>query len=250
MSIDPLARAHLLFALTYRAQNARSISFVAFVARSIPSHTERTELKVKTNKMRPSCLRLSRSLLFAPSRPLLARGNTSNLPADVDHLKPVKTKSQLRWAFRTFGIGPKYKATPLPPKPYDDKVDGNIAVRERAYQERLMGVDPEKPHYRDPQYESRQSTPIFDFFGFNRDYSYSMFKLSIVMIICMLVKEMQAAMVLQEHAMHMQAEQPTPEPEWARNDAANEKELRAAGFALVGYKQLDNVGKRKEGSSG
>lgn len=197
---------------------------------------EEQSTRFKDFASRFSMLAPTRRFLILPSSPVprMPQGN------------PLPKGNQTRWLFRTFGLGRQYKPVPLPPKPYDSDHDKNIAVNDRAHEERLAGVDPEKPHYRDPQYESRKSVPIFDFFGFNRDWSLSLSKLSVIIVLCMIVKEIQAAMVLQEMAMHMVAEQPTPDPSWARDDRANEKELREAGFALIGYKQLDNVGKRKD----
>jgi hypothetical protein len=158
---------------------------------------------------------------------------------------PGTGKSQYRWLWRTLGIGPQFKRTPLPPKPYEVKQDSNLIIRERGYEEHIGGVDPEKPHWRDPKFESREKTPIFDFFGFNRNYSYSLFKLSTLVLVGLFFKESQSMFVLQDNALQLNAKTPTPDPEWARDDVATERELRAAGFALVGYKKLDNVGVRE-----
>ena len=158
----------------------------------------------------------------------------------------LPTGNQYRWLWRMFGVGNRYKRTPLPPKPYDDKQNSNVAVRNRGYEEQLASVDPERPHWRDPKFESRQKTPILDLFGFNRNYSYTMFKFACLLLVGIFVMETKSAIVLQDHALQQHAKQPTPDPAWARDDVATERELRAAGFALVGYKALDNVGVRQE----
>jgi hypothetical protein len=155
-------------------------------------------------------------------------------------------KNQLRWMFRTFGVGEKFKKTPLPPKPYDDKQNSGVMITNRGYEEHIGGVDPEKPHWRDPKFESREKIPLMDFFGFNRNYSYSLFKVSCLVLLALFAVETKSVIVMQENALQLSAKTPTPDPEWARDDQATERELKAAGFALVGYKKLDNVGAREE----
>jgi hypothetical protein len=178
-----------------------------------------------------------------------AATKSSNNPV-VSSPNPLPKGNQLRWLWRTFGVGEKFKRTPLPPKPYEENHDKMVALKDRAEEERIAGVDPERPHYRDPKFESREKVPFFDFFGFNRDWSYSLGKLGVLTIIVMFVKELQAAVVLQENAMKMQAEQPRATPEDVETFTATERELRAAGFAVVGYRQLDNVGKRQDSQLG
>lgn len=195
-------------------------------------------------------LKRSSRFLATTSKPPAPSPTEVGLPA-----KPIpsnlkvpsgSSKNQLRWFWRTFGVGEKFKRTPLPPKPFEDKQNSNILVYNRGYEEHIGGVDPEKPHWRDPKFESREKTPFMDIFGFNRNYSYSLFKLSFLVMLGLFVVEAKSVIVMQEDALQLSAKTPTPDPEWARDDQATERELRAAGFALVGYKKLDNVGAREE----
>lgn len=178
---------------------------------------------------------------------LFLSSSSGNKPAPANIRVPSGSqKNQLRWMWRTFGVGEKFKKTPLPPKPYDDKHNSGQLITNRGYEEHIGGVDPEKPHWRDPKFESREKTPIMDVFGFNRNYSYSLFKLSCLVLLGLFVVETKSAIVMQENALQLNAKTPSPAPEWARDDQATERELKAAGFALVGYKKLDNVGAREE----
>jgi hypothetical protein len=137
----------------------------------------------------------------------------------------------------------KYGKTPVPPKPYKDRVDGNIAIREDQHNEILANVDPERPHWRDPKFESRKSVPFFDFFGFNRNWSISIWKLGgglSILMICM--QEVRLLNDIGEEGMRVNGGQRSAIPGFARDDMATERELRAAGFSYVGVREIDNVG--------
>jgi hypothetical protein len=140
----------------------------------------------------------------------------------------------------------KYGRTPVPPKPYKDRVDGNIAIREDTHNEVLSNIDPERPHWRDPKFESRKSVPIFDLFGFNRNWSVSLWKLGgglTVALIC--VQECRLMSDLGEDGMRFNGGQRSAVPGFARDNMATEKELRAAGFSYVGVRDIDNIGTEK-----
>jgi hypothetical protein len=137
----------------------------------------------------------------------------------------------------------KYGRTPIPPKPYQDRVDGNIAIREDKHNEVLANVDPERPHWRDPKFESRKTVPVFDFFGFNRNWSTSLWKLGgglTMMLICF--QETRLVGDLGEDGLRFNGGQRSAVPGFARDEMATERELRAAGFSYVGVKDVDNIG--------
>lgn len=135
--------------------------------------------------------------------------------------------------------------TPVPPKPYTDKVDGNVAIREDKHQEILANLDSERPHWRDPKFESRTSTPFFDLFGFNRNWSFSLWKVGASTILFVVYQEFRLVAEMGEDSMRLSGGHRSAVPEYARDDLATEQELRAAGFSYVGVKEVDAVGAAK-----
>ena len=140
----------------------------------------------------------------------------------------------------------KYGRTPVPPKPYKDKFNSNIVLQEDGHQETLANMDPEKPHWRDPKFESRKATPIVDIFGFNRNYSMSLAKLTAFLGLCGIIyQEFALLSTYGEDGMRFNGGYRSAVPGYARDDMATERELREAGFSYVGVRAIDNVGTEK-----
>jgi hypothetical protein len=140
----------------------------------------------------------------------------------------------------------KYGKTPVPPKPYKDKHNSNIVLKEDGHQETLANMDPEKPHWRDPKFESRKSTPIIDLFGFNRNWSMSLAKLSGFVGMCLIMwQEVRMTNTYGEDGLRFNGGFRSAVPGYARDDMATERELREAGFSYVGVHSVDNIGTEK-----
>lgn len=134
--------------------------------------------------------------------------------------------------------------TPMPPKPYTEKVNANVIIREQLKREQIANIDPERPHWRDPKFESREKVPFFDIFGFNRNWSWTMFKIvSGTMFALLFYHE---AKIVANHSdgslMRVNIGSVSSMPDYARDEVATEAELRAAGFAYVGTKNMDHIG--------
>lgn len=153
----------------------------------------------------------------------------------------------MKWLTRFVTSSPvkKKPRTPVPPRPYTTKVDGNVAIREDKHQEILANLDPERPHWRDPKFESRSSTPLFDLFGYNRNWSFSLWKIGACSIFLVAYHEFRFTVEMGEDALRLTGGHRSAVPEWARDDLATEQELRAAGFSYVGVKEIDAVGSAK-----
>ena len=141
----------------------------------------------------------------------------------------------------------KAARTPMPPKPYVDTSSVKRHMDDPRYSDPtdLKNIDPEKPQWDDPRFESRSEKPFFDLFGFNRDWSWSIFKLSTLMGVALIYQEMRVAAFAQAENMDVRLTQSaniSSVPDFARNEQATEEELRKAGFAYVGVKKLDSLG--------
>ncbi|CBH18526.1 uncharacterized protein TEOVI_000860000 [Trypanosoma equiperdum] len=150
----------------------------------------------------------------------------------------------MKWLLRLVGRRGK-KKTPIPPKPYVDTASSSKHMSDiRMYDPNdLKHVDPEKPHWQDPRFESRESVPFFDVWGFNRDWSWSLFKLSLLIFVLIFYWEMRSMMYLKDAPPRITSTTTvSPVPDYARDEKATEEELRAAGFAYVGVKKLDHLG--------
>ena len=137
--------------------------------------------------------------------------------------------------------------TPIPPKPYVDTGNVTKHMNDPRYYDPndLRNVDPEKPHWDDPRFESKETKPFFDLFGINRDWSMSIFKLSSIFLLVLLYQEIRLAAFARSDGIDARVTQTTnmsPLPDYARDEKATEEELRAAGFAFVGVKKLDSLG--------
>ena len=137
--------------------------------------------------------------------------------------------------------------TPIPPKPYVDTANVSKHMNDPRYYDPndLRNVDPEKPHWDDPRFETKETKPFFDLFGINRDWSMSLFKLSSIFLVVFLYQEFRLAAFARAEGIDArvsQAPNTSPLPDYARDDKATEEELRAAGFAFVGVKKLDSLG--------
>uniref|UniRef100_A0A7S1LXE7 Uncharacterized protein n=1 Tax=Neobodo designis TaxID=312471 RepID=A0A7S1LXE7_NEODS len=140
----------------------------------------------------------------------------------------------------------KYGRTPVPPKPYKDRFNSNIVLKEDGHQETLANMDPEKPHWRDPKFESRKATPIVDIFGFNRNWSMSLAKVMAFLAMCGIIyQEINLMSTYGDDGMRMNGGYRSAVPGYARDDMATERELREAGFSYVGVRGVDNVGTEK-----
>lgn len=154
----------------------------------------------------------------------------------------VTGERAMKWLARLFRRKPR---TPLPPKPYVDTAStGRHMLDARLYDPNdLSHVDPEKPHWQDARFESRQRVPFFDLFGYNRDWSWTIFKLSGVFFIAIFYWETRSMIYMKNNPIKVSSTtNVSPVPDYARDEKATEEELRAAGFAYVGVKKLDNLG--------
>lgn len=135
--------------------------------------------------------------------------------------------------------------TPLPPKPYVDTASTGKHMSDiRLYDPNdLSHVDPEKPHWQDARFESREKVPFFDVFGYNRDWSWTIFKVSGIFFVAIFYWETRTLVYMKDDPLRLSSTTNiSPVPDYARDDKATEEELRAAGFAYVGVKKLDNLG--------
>ncbi|CAJ1032440.1 hypothetical protein, conserved [Leishmania lindenbergi] len=148
----------------------------------------------------------------------------------------------MKWVSRLMR---RTKRTPLPPKPYVDTASaGKHMVDARLYDSNdLTQVDPEKPHWQEMRFESREKVPFFDLFGCNRDWSWSLFKLSSLFFVMVFYWEMRSLAYMKDDPMRISSTTTvSPVPDYARDEKATEEELREAGFAYIGVAQLDNLG--------
>jgi len=157
-------------------------------------------------------------------------------------------KEGMKWVVKLVSGGGK-KRTPIPPKPYQDVAHVTRHATDPRYYDPddLKHIDPEKPHWEDPRFESRASVPFFDLFGFNRDWSWSLFKLTSVFGVLLIYHELRQAAFAFDEANNVdmrvtaKPQNVSPVPDYARNDKATAAELREAGFAYVGTKRLDHL---------
>lgn len=117
-------------------------------------------------------------------------------------------------------------------------------VEKRLYDpDDLKHIDPEKPHWQDPRFDSRENVPFFDVFGFNRDWSWSIFKFSTLLFAVVMYYEFRAMMLNKDDPLRVSSTTSVSSvPDYARDDKATEEELRRSGFAYIGVKNLDNIG--------
>lgn len=106
----------------------------------------------------------------------------------------------------------------------------------------LHHVDPEKPHWHDPRFRARESAPFFDLFGYNQDWSWSLFKFSTIIVLLVFYWELRH-MTFSSDNLPPLLESPSvsPVPSYARDEEETERELREAGLVYVGVKNLDNL---------
>ncbi|KPA84687.1 hypothetical protein ABB37_01194 [Leptomonas pyrrhocoris] len=148
----------------------------------------------------------------------------------------------MKWFVRFIRRTPR---TPLPPKPYVDTAStGKHMVDPRLYDPNdLRHVDPERPHWQDSRFESREKVPFFDVFGYNRDWSWTIFKVSGLFFVAIFYWETRTLIYMKDDPLKISSTtNVSPVPDYARDEHATEEELRAAGFAYVGVKKLDNLG--------
>jgi hypothetical protein len=146
----------------------------------------------------------------------------------------------MKWLLRLTGHAkPK---TPLPPKPYIDVSHAGKQMSDPRYTNMndLANIDAEKPHWDDPRFDSREKVPFFDGFGFNRNWSWSIFKMMCMIFPLMFYYEM---CLIRDNAEgtrinNMGTIRITPTYSVGQ---ATDDELRNAGFALVGSKDLDHL---------
>lgn len=147
----------------------------------------------------------------------------------------------MKWLLRLSGKAkPK---TPLPPKPYVDVHNVSKHMSDPRYTDitDIKNIDPEKPHWEDPRFDSRETKPFFDFFGYNRDWSWTMFKLVTILLAGLFYAEIRMIGFAEDMSVSS-APVVVAVPEYARDNKATEEELKAAGFAFVGVKSLDHIG--------
>lgn len=150
--------------------------------------------------------------------------------------------SKIKWLLRLSG---RRKITPMPPKPYiDTSAGGKHMVDKRLYDpDDLRHIDPEKPHWQDPRFDSRQDVPFFDIWGYNRDWSWTLFKVATLFFVAVFYWETRTVMYMKEDMPKITGTTTVSAvPDYARDNIATEEELKAAGFAYVGVQNLDNLG--------
>ncbi|ORC88336.1 uncharacterized protein TM35_000172080 [Trypanosoma theileri] len=151
----------------------------------------------------------------------------------------------MKWLLRVLTRRGKKKKTPIPPKPYVDTASvARHMVDPSLYDMNdLKHIDPEKPHWQDPRFESRESLPFFDFWGYNRNWSWTLFRISAIIFFGIFYWEMHTLAYMQKDTPKLTGSTTvSPVPDYARDEKATEEELRAAGFAYIGVKKLDNLG--------
>jgi hypothetical protein len=149
----------------------------------------------------------------------------------------------MKWLLRIIGKGKK--PTPIPPKPYVEPFNASLHLKDPRYYDpnELKHIDPEKPHWKDNKFESRERVPFFDVFGFNRDWSWSLYKLATLIFVGVGYHEVRLVMYGSiDDVSSKGSGGVSPTPDYARDDKATEEELRKAGFAFVGVKKLDHLG--------
>eukprot|EP00759_Apiculatamorpha_spiralis_P043963 PhF_6_TR41101/c0_g1_i1/m.62252 len=136
--------------------------------------------------------------------------------------------------------------TPVPPNPYKD--DHNpVAV----FRKRYGGlIDPERPHYTDPRFESRGRIPWFSIFGINRDWSMSVFKFTLFLMGSFFVHEYRL-LKSQDGTSRLRGNLVTTKPAFTVEDEIEyakqtREELDNEGYAFVGVKHLDFVGSAQD----
>lgn len=136
------------------------------------------------------------------------------------------------------------KKTPMPPKPYVDVDRAGKHMSDPRYydMDNLAHTDPEHAHWKEGRFESRSSVPVIDIFGFNRDWSWSMFKVASLIFVGVFYYEYRLMMTSNaEDVQIMGSGVVQAQPKYVRSDANTEEELRKAGFAFVGVKDLDHL---------
>eukprot|EP00742_Colponemidia_sp_Colp-10_P025927 GILJ01031561.1.p1 GENE.GILJ01031561.1~~GILJ01031561.1.p1 ORF type:complete len:155 (-),score=12.82 GILJ01031561.1:4-468(-) len=149
----------------------------------------------------------------------------------------------MKWLLRLTGKEVKLR-TPIPPKPYRENVFNPVkhATDPRYYDPKDISIlDHDKPHWQDPRFESRASTPVFDFFGFNRDWGNTLFKLGFLVFACGVYMEMQMVLNLQDSDVADTHSFPVAQPGYAQSNSVSNDELKAAGFEVVGAKELSSL---------
>ncbi|CAD2216291.1 hypothetical protein AGDE_00961 [Angomonas deanei] len=147
----------------------------------------------------------------------------------------------MKWLKRLFT---KKQKVPLPPKPYIDTAStGRHMIDPRLYDMTdLKHIDPEKPHWHDPRFESRESVPFFDFFGYNRDWSWTLFKLAGIFFALVMYMEARTFAYSKDDGFKVTGTTMiSSTPDYARDDTATQAELEKAGFSYVGVKKIDNL---------
>lgn len=153
----------------------------------------------------------------------------------------------MKWLARMAGKEVKPR-TPLPPKPYKDNVHNplKMATDARYYDPKDISItNPDKPHWQDPRFESRERTPFFDFFGFNRDWGNTMFKLGFCIFGFAIFIEAKMFLNYQQTDGIEATGSGLAKPKFFTADDATEAELRAAGFSVVGTKELSGMSIKK-----
>ncbi|CUG86050.1 membrane-associated protein, putative [Bodo saltans] len=147
----------------------------------------------------------------------------------------------MKWLLRLTG---RAKAkTPLPPKPYVDLSSTGKHMSDPRFTntDDLAHVDAEKPHWSDPRFESREKVPFFDGFGFNRNWSWTIFKLMCMILPLMLYYEMR---LIRDHTDGVRVTGKEADiralPSYAVSSTTDE-ELRSAGFVVIGAKEMDHL---------
>ncbi|EPY35136.1 hypothetical protein STCU_00513 [Strigomonas culicis] len=149
----------------------------------------------------------------------------------------------MKWLVRLLSRKKK-KKVPLPPKPYVDiSSPGRHMVDPRLNDMTdLKNIDPEKPHWQDPRFDSRETVPFFDFFGFNRDWSWSLYKLACVLFVAIFYWEVRSMIMMKDNPIRATSTTNiAAAPEYSLDKEATKEELQAAGFSFVGVKNLDNL---------
>lgn len=150
----------------------------------------------------------------------------------------------MKWLTRVVSssAATKRPKTPMPPKPYTD----DLHLRSKQLADPRYGTgdladtNKDAPHWQDPRYDSKVDNKWYDLFGYNRDWSMTLMRVSAVGIFAGLIFEGYMMMNFNSDmtdVVNSMAANPDFSPEERR---ATTEELKEAGFAVVGRGDLSN----------
>ena len=152
----------------------------------------------------------------------------------------------MKWLARVVSSSPaktKKPKTPMPPKPYTDELhtrSKQLMDPRYGSGDVLKDTYKDTPHWQDPRYDSKADNKWYDIFGYNRDWSTTLMRVSAIGIFAGLIFEAHLLMNFNSDLTDVQTAlnaNPDFSPEERR---ATNDELKEAGFAVVGRGDLSN----------